>query len=142
MQQLLPGHSSSFKPSVLPEHILFLLLKCGLWLWCETCLHEYGMRFLLGHEPFVFFFFFKLLFSVKRKGWSLTTLMINCGGFIAPRWVQGPLCSHKETCFDLKNEHFIIASVRLTDCCGFLIYWFSVSEFFWLCFINKELLEV
>lgn len=144
MKQLLPGHSSSFIPSVcanthpvLVAEMWIMAVMCNMlaWTWHEISAKTWALCL------FFFFLIFLSYFSLW-KGWSLTTLMINCGGFIALRWAQGPLCSHKEMCFDLKNEHFIVASVRLTDCCSFLIYRFSVSEIFWLWFINKELLEV
>lgn len=116
---------------------------CGVQHACMNMAWE--RRFLLGHEPFalVSFFFFLSCFSLWReKVDHLLHSRYNVEAFLPLGDPKDLVCSHKETWFDLKNEQFIVASVRLVDCCGFLIYWISVRVFFWLCLVNKELLEI
>lgn len=134
MNQLLPGHSSSFKPSVcanthpvLVAELWIMAVVCSMlaWIWHEKRGFCWEAR-ALGIWALCLFFF-QLLFSVKRVIAYSLYWQYNVEALLPWESPRSPVCSHKEMCFDLKTEQFTVGSVRLTYCCGFLICWFSGS---------------
>lgn len=130
MKQLLPSHSSSFKPyvcanthPVLVAELWIMAVVCSMlaWIWHEK------VDFCWDMSPVPYFFLVAFLCEEKRVITSSLCWQYNVEALLPLGESKDPVCSHKEMCVDLKNEQFTVTSVRLTDWCGFLIYWFSVS---------------
>lgn len=121
--------------TVLVSKLWAMAVVCSTlaWIWHEKrdCWKARSLEaWTLCLDLFFFVWvFFLIAFPYEEKS-TIPCLLhwrYDVEAFLPLGEPENPVCSHIERWSDLKNEQFIVAIIRLTDCCGFLIYWVSVS---------------